>query len=224
MNNLSELQAQEFNTLPLLFDDYEKSRIVEIARRLRALQIYPVGAQFITYKQAALFLYLLCSDRGPDSAINLLDNEPLKDITGETFISAFAAILSGETSLQNILEVFVSPYFCEIKTTETVRTFGADAKGEGFTFRKDKLFYYKYYLMNGMEKTGFTEQIQRIKKEWLQIEPDFEFPGNMNKWLKIAGETPLPKKLCGDLFVEGETVLQVNQLAMLYQLKPNRKR
>jgi DNA-binding transcriptional regulator YiaG len=29
---------------------------------------------------------------------------------------------------------------------------------------------------------------------------------NMNQWLKIASETPLPKKLCGDLFVEGETV------------------
>ena len=45
----------------------------------------------------------------------------------------------------------------------------------------------------------------------------------MNEWLKIASETPPPKKLCGDLFVEGETVFlfadsNVGKSLLAYQI------
>jgi hypothetical protein len=176
LHTISEISAGDFNTLPLIIEDYTNSRVIEVTRRLRALQVYPVGAQQITYGQASLLLYLLSANKGPDSTIKILDQDPIKDQSGESFISAFASILAGQQP--NVIEVFISPYVCEIRTTDTVKTFGTGAKGEGFTFRKDKLYYYRHYLLNGWQSTGTNEQTQKIQKNWLGIEPEFELPEN----------------------------------------------
>lgn len=139
-----------YHDLNLLFG---RSKMVETARILREAGLIPKGRKDITYKQGALFLFLLCAGNFPSDIKRILNsNTPLTNKYGEDFLQVFSEVFHFPANIKPIKSIHISENYAKIEKKTGSREFGQKHNKLNHITIIEKPLLYKLHL--GLSNPG----------------------------------------------------------------------